>query len=216
MITAVFALRRTASVALAAGALACGGPTAPAAPVRAPARSATTNDDTAERFGLVELARLPGVVALYDPKRWRSVDGGSFTLLEHAPSRSTLAVRVWHAARLVRPGDCEADARLARPSLPRIDPDSIIDSRPLDVPSEFHGSLVVGVDPTPQGSTHGYALAIGAAIGRCYALAFETTADGPDAAVVVAERLRVAADHIVPSLALRNVDERVRPERELK
>jgi hypothetical protein len=116
----------------------------------------------------------------------------------------------------VRPVECEAEARLLRPSLPRASADSIIDERPLEAPDEFSGTLVVGVEPSATGATRGYALAVGAAVGRCFVLSFETTADGTDSAGVVGDRLRVAADRIVPRLGFRRVDERVQPERELK
>ena len=171
--------------------------------------------EDAPSFGIVELPRLPGTIALDDASRWREVNGGSFTVLEHAGSRSMLSVRVSRAARLVRPGECEAEARLVRPSLPRVAPEAVIDSRPLDAPQGFTGSTVVGVDVTPSGSTRGYVLAVGAAIGRCFVLAFETSADGANAARVVGDRLRAATDRIVPSIELRSIDERVRPDRDL-
>src|SRR6185503_16651624 len=103
------------AVAVAAG-VACAEPPTPVAPPSEPPLVAPSDADETRRFGLVELARLPGVVELYDPGRWKNASTGSFTVLEHAPSRSALAVRVWRAARLVRPVDCEAEARLSRPS----------------------------------------------------------------------------------------------------
>jgi hypothetical protein len=163
----------------------------------------------------VELATLPGTIALHDPGRWRATNDGSFTVLEHAPSRSTLTLRVWRSARLVRPEECEAEARLARPTLPRPDPDALVDERALEAPEGFAGSLAVGVEPVPSG-THGFVLGVGAAVGRCFVFAFDTTADGVDAATTVADRLRAAADRIAPSVMLRDVDERVRPERALQ
>ena len=196
--------------------LGCGGPPEPSPPPSAPPPPVAPRTDGTLRWGVVELDAIRAVVELYDPDRWRPVNGGSFTVLEHAASRSVLALRVWRAARLVRPVECEAEARLARPSLPHVTADSIIDERPLEAPAEFNGSLVIGVEPSPSGDTRGYALAVGAAVGRCFVLAFETSADGTDAAGVVGDRLRAAADRIVPSVSLHRVDERVRPERELK
>jgi hypothetical protein len=172
--------------------------------------------DSASSFGIVELPRLPGSIALDDASRWREASAGSFTVLDHAPSRSTLSIRLARAARLVRPSECEAEARLARPSLPRVAPEAIIASHPLAAPQGFSGTVVVGVDLTPSGSTHGFVLAVGAAIGRCFVLAFETSADGANAAHVVAERLRATTDRVVPSIELRNVDDRVRPDRDPK
>jgi len=169
----------------------------------------------APSFAVVELPKLPGAIALDDAGRWREENGGSFTVLEHAASRSRLSVRLSRAARLVRPDECEAEARLARPDLPRIDPEAVIDSRPLAAPEGFNGSVRVGVDLGPSGSTHGFVLAVGAAVGRCFVLAFETSADGASSARIVGDRLRAATDIIVPSVELRSIDERVRPGRDL-
>jgi hypothetical protein len=204
------------SLILVLATLGCGSPPEPSPPPSAPPSPVARRADGTLRWGLVELAEIRAVVELYDPERWQPVNGGTFTVLEHAASRSVLVLRVWRATRLVRPVECEAEARLARPSLPRVNADSIIDERPLEAPSEFSGSVVVGVEPSPTGATRGYALAVGAAVGRCFVLAFETSADGNDAAGVVGDRLRAAADRIAPSVQLHRVDERVRPERELK
>ena len=209
-------IRVLAATAAACASASCGEPPAPATPPPAPPPAVSTDARSNARYGTLELPTLPGIIALYDADRWRATTGGSFTVLEHAPSRSTLALRVWRAARLVRPAECEAEARLVRPALPRPDPDAIVDSRSLEAPEGFSGSLVIGVDGAPRGDVRGYALAVGAAVGRCFVLAFETTAEGVDAASTVGERLRAAVDRIAPSVRLREVDQRVQPERELK
>jgi hypothetical protein len=194
--------------------LACGAHPAPAAPPAKPEATAPPDPSPPSRSGVVELSSLPGAVTLDDPGRWRAAAGGAFSTLEHPPSRSTLALRVWRAARNVRPAECEADARTVRPDLPRVAPESMVDSRRIQAPDEFMGTLVVGVEPTPDGSTRGFALAVSSAVGRCFLLSFETVADGADAALVVADRLREAVDRILPSVELHGVEERVRPERE--
>jgi hypothetical protein len=181
---------------------------APAAkPVATPAAS-----NPQSRWGVVELASLPGTVTLYDPGRWRPAAGETFSTLEHPPSRSRLALRTWRAAPDVRPAQCEAEARLVRPDLPQVDQESILDSRRIDAPREFHGTLVVGVEPMRDGSTHGFALAVSATVGRCFVLCFETIAQGADAPVSVADRLHEAVEGIIPSVELRGVEERVRPD----
>jgi hypothetical protein len=194
----------------------CGRAPAPAVPNDPPPAVAPPADTAAETFGTVDLAALPGSITVYDPERWRATHPGTFTVLEHAATGSTLTLRVWRAARLVRPEECESEARLARPTLPRPDPDLLVDSRPLDAPSGFHGSLVVGVEPIPPGGARGHVLGVGAAVGRCFLLAFDTAADGPDAAQVVGDRLRAVVDRIAPSVTFRAADERVQPERPLK
>jgi hypothetical protein len=205
-----------ALVTAAALAVSCARAPAPEAARPPPPPSVPPPADEAPAFGTLGLATLPGSIALYDPERWRATKGGSFTVLEHATTRSTLTLRVWRAARLVRPAECENDARLARPTLPRPDPDMLVDSRALEAPAGFDGLLVVGVEPAPPGGARGHALAVGAAVGRCFLLAFDTVAEGADAALVVGDRLRMLVDRIAPSVRLREADERVQPERALK
>jgi hypothetical protein len=195
--------------------LGCSTPREAASPPPGPPPPPPTAVASAASFGIVELDDLPGAIALDDASRWQAINGGSFTVLEHVASRSRLSLRLWRAARLVRPAECEAEARVARPSLPRVDLDAVIDSRPLDAPQGFTGSVVVAVDGTPSGSTRGFVLAVGAAVGRCFVLVFETSADGVNAAHVVGNRLRQATDVVVPSVELRSIDERVRPDRDL-
>ena len=217
MISAVSARSRTTRLAtplLAIATLACGAPPAPAEPPAKPEAIAPPDRGPPSRSGVVELSSLPGAVTLDDPTRWRAAAGGSFSTLEHSPSRSRLALRVWRAVRGVRPTECEADARIARPDLPRADPESIVDSRSIQAPEDFMGTLVVGVEPMPDGSTRGFALAVSSTIGRCFVFCFETVADGANAALVVADRLQEAVDRILPSVELRGIEERVQPERE--
>jgi hypothetical protein len=200
--------------AWALSSVSCSPRATPSPAPKAPPKKSEAAPDTPS-FALVELPKLPGAIALDDASRWRETNGGSFTVLEHAASRSRLSVRLSRAARLVRPEECEAEARLARPSLPRIDPEAVIDAQPLAAPEGFTGSVRVGVDVGPSGSTHGFVLAVGAAVGRCFVLAFETSADGANSARIVGDRLRAATDTVVPSVELRSIDERVHPERDL-
>jgi hypothetical protein len=204
------------SIQCALLAFACGGAPPPEEARKERTRPAEASPEDSARWGLIELDELPGVIALYDPGGWKGARGGSFVVLEHERTRSSLSIRVSRAARLVRPSDCEAEARLLRPSLPRADPDVIVEERPLDAPRDFSGTLVLGVEPRAHSALRGFALAVGAAVGRCYVLSYETIADGPDAASLVADRLRAAAERLVPSVRLYGVDQRVHPERELK
>jgi hypothetical protein len=57
---------------------------------------------------------------------------------------------------------------------------------------------------------------VGAAVGRCFVFAYDTTAEGVDAPSTVADRLRAVTDDIAPSVTLRAVDERIRSDRPLK
>lgn len=162
-------------------------------------------------FSERSLARVPARVSLPDARSWHAHPSGTFTVLEHAPTHSTLALRIASAARLVRPEQCEADARLARPSLPASDGASVVERRALAAPQGFDTRLVVGVEPRAGGTVRGYALAIGAATGRCYVACFETESAGPHAPDDVADRLAVAVSGVFETLRVPSADERVAP-----
>lgn len=113
----------------------------------------------------------------------------------------------------MRRADCAAQARLSRPSLAAIDPETLIERRSVSSPTGFDSELSVGVEATSRGIS-GYALVIGASVGRCYAAEFTTAADGPAAEREVATRLALAVDRILSRVRLRSVDERA-PRRRL-
>jgi len=180
----------------------------PVAPARAvPAAEVETFDrDWAERT----LWSVPLRVRLPEARAWHASASGTFTLLEHPATRSTLTLRVTLAPRLVRPHECEADARLARPSLPSMEASSIVEQRTLRAPAGFDVRLVVGVEPA-DGGVHGYALAVGAATSRCYVAAFETRSTGARAAEHVADRLAVVVSGILETMSVPNADARASP-----
>lgn len=157
------------------------------------------------------LARVPARVELPDARSWHAHASGSFTVLDHASTRSTLVLRVSRAARLVRPEQCEAEARLLRPSLPASDAASIVERRPLEAPPGFDTRLVVGVEPRAGGSVYGFALAVGAATGRCYVASFETESAGAGAPDAVADRLAVVVSGVLGTLHVSTAEERVPP-----
>jgi len=159
----------------------------------------------------VELESIPARVSLPDVRGWHAKRSGSFLTLEHRATESSLVLRVWRAARLVRPAECEAEARLARPNLPALDAASQIEARRLRTPMGFDVRLVVGAQPGPGESVRGSALAVGAGIGRCYLALYETRADGANAARRVADRLGVVVPGIFESVELENAERRVPP-----
>ncbi len=145
--------------------------------------------------------RLPGKSA------WQISDGPTWLVARHAASSSELALRTWRAERLVRRTDCVTQARLARASIPEIHDEAVVERRAFGIPADFDTELVVGVEPSAQGIS-GYAIAIGASVGRCYAAVFTTRVNGGGAEQEVAARLGVAVDRIFGSVRLRSVDER--------
>ncbi len=189
-------------------------PKAPIAP--SPSASVQTSahlpEAKSERVRTRSLA-LPLELRLPTKSEWRTTDGPLWLEAEHAPSASKLALRTWRTERIVRRSECESDARLARPSIPTIHEEAIVDRRAFAAPAGFESELVVGVEPTPLG-VQGYALVFGSSIGFCYAALFTTTASGGDAEREVATRLGVAVDEILSSVRARSVDDRA-PRRRL-
>ncbi len=138
---------------------------------------------------------------------WQITDGPSWLSASHSPSASLLALRTWRADRLVRRADCEAQARLGRPSIPTVHDEAVLERRALTTPSGFDSELTVGVEPSAAGIS-GYAIAIGSSVGRCYAAVFTTVVAGNGAEREVAARLGVVVDRILSSVRVRSVDER--------
>lgn len=198
---------------LIVGGCAASGVPAHAAPEAAPADKplAPVRGSFDRDWGERLLARVPVRLVLPDARGWHASASGTFTVLTHAGSRSSLALRVGRAARLVRPAACEAEARLLRPSLPAIDASNVVEERALAAPRGFDTHVVVAVEPRDDSRVHGVALAIGAATGRCYVAAFETEGDGPHAAEDVADRLAVVVSGVFETLHVPDAEERATP-----
>jgi hypothetical protein len=209
-----FVLRTFALGALMLGALAlgCGGATPAPPPTPRPSADRAPRSRALDHgWGERVIWQVPVRVRLPDAATWHATTRGTFTVLEHAPTHSSLTLRVTLAPRLVRPAECEADARLARPSLPgAADATAIVDERTITAPEGFDVRLVVGVEPAPKG-VRGWALAVGAATSRCYVGAYETLGEGPLAAEEVADRLALAVSGILETMRVPNVDRRVSP-----
>jgi hypothetical protein len=150
----------------------------------------------------VLLRAVPARVTLPDPGAWRARRDGTFVVLEHRDGRSRLVLRVWRAERLVRPSMCENTARLHRPTLPQAEAGEIIERRKIDSPRDYDVHLTAGIDKARGGGVHGFALAVGATVGRCYLGLYETWADGPGAPERVAERLAIMIAGVIENVAL--------------
>lgn len=189
----------------------CAGQPPPSATPPEPREKSLPADFSTTPFGVVHVASVPADVPLPDVHGWRALTSGSFVRFEHAASASSFTLRVWRAARLVRPAQCEAEARLARPSLPELEPQSLLEERALTTPAGFDVRLRVAAFPGKSSSIRGAALAVGAGIGRCYVAAFETEADGPLAAELIANRLDAMVEGTFAGVRLANAEERVPP-----
>lgn len=182
-------------------------PKVPAPPTAARGEAPPSFD---RNWGTRELRSVPVVVRLPDASGWHAKSSGTFTVLEHPGTASRLALRLTLAPRLVRPAECEAGARLARPSLPGHEGSDVVERRTIGAPAGFDVRLLVGVEPRGRG-VHGYALAVGAGTSRCYVAAYETEAAGEQAAERVAERLAVVVSGVLETIRVPNAEARVPP-----
>ena len=150
---------------------------------------------------------------LPDKEHWQISEGPTWLVAEHHSSSSQLAVRTWRADRVVRRSECEAQARLGRPTIPIVHDEAVVDRHALAAPSDFDSELVVGVEPSALGLS-GYALVIGASVGRCYAAVFTTRVSGKELEREMATRLGLVVDRVLSHVRVRSVDERA-PRRHL-
>jgi len=156
---------------------------------------------------------FPVELSLPDKASWQLSEGPSWLVAAQRSSSSELALRTWRADRVVRRAECEAQARLARPAIPIVHDEAIVDRHAISTPADFDNELLVGVEPNPSGIS-GYALVFGASVGRCYAAVFTTRVSGKDAELEVAARLGAMVDRVLSQVRVRSVDERA-PRRHL-
>ena len=114
-------------------------------------------------------------------------EGSSFLVMQHASTASTLIVRRWREQAPMNRARCEEAARLIRDLPAR---EGQLASEYLDVPPGFDTRVDVGAEDGPPGP-QGWLLAFGASGRRCFAFVYTTTATGPTAEQVVADRLAV-------------------------
>ena len=186
-----------------------GAPPAPAlrAKSQVPSAGASHFPDAAARRVRSRALDFPLEFGLPEKDSWHISDGPTWLVADHAESSSRLALRTWRADRLVRRADCEAQARLARPAIPAVHDEAVVERRALAAPSGFDTELIVGVEPSASGIS-GYAIVIGSSVGRCYAAVFTTAVAGARADEAVASRLGVMVDRVFGSVRVRSVDER--------
>jgi hypothetical protein len=159
------------------------------------------------------LLEFPIELTLPDKGQWQIAEGPSWLVAEHHSSSSQLALRTWRADRLVRRAECEAQARLGRPTIPSEHDEAVVDRHAFSAPAEFDSELTVGVEPSALGIS-GYVLVFGASVGRCYAAVFTTRVNGKNSEFEVAARLGLVVDRVLSHVRVRSVDERA-PRRRL-
>jgi hypothetical protein len=104
-------------------------------------------------------------------------------------------------------------ARLWKPGLVAVDEqDETVERRQLGAPRGYHTEVIIGA--RRRGSeVEGYALAFGAAVGRCFAAAYTTHAEGQGTEQALGKRLALIVDRGLAELVVREVDDRARNQR---
>lgn len=190
--------------------ISCGSPSPPPPELRAaaaipaePPPPAALGDADWGAFGS---RRFSLAVAVPERAAWQRSETRNWFVLRHEPSQSELRLRIWRAARLVKPADCEAEARTLAPSLPVLDETNLVERTRAGVPQGFDTDVGVGVEPDGPRRIRGYVLAFGAAIGRCFASVFTTTAESE---IEVGDRLELVADRVLSRVRVADVEDRV-------
>ena len=166
-------------------------------------------------WGEATSARYSVRILLPEAKAWSIDDAREpWWTARHPASQSELLVRTWRASRLSTREECLSQIRLWKPQGPDPDKDpaGVVDRRPLGAPEGFDTELDVGVvkSKTP-GEFEGYALAIGHSVGRCFAALYTTHASGTRAEDVIAARLALIGDSVLPRLQRVSIEDRVPP-----
>lgn len=156
-------------------------------------------------WGWLEARPFPLLVPVPDAAAWSVIERGRWFVAQHRASDSTLAVRVWSAARRVSRDQCEAELLLGRPELRRLDGVSLVEEREGIGPEGFHSRVRVW----GEGVGRGVALATGAAPGRCWAVVFRTRASPAE----LGRRLRLATDGTLSRMRWQSLQEAYAPSR---
>lgn len=129
----------------------------------------------------------------------------------HRATSSALVVRVFRHDRVARAGDCERQARIWRPDLPRPLPSEVLETGARTFADVYAGELTVFVRRAggAGGGLLGHILAFGSDAQSCLMLAFSTEARGPDAESEVALRLSALVHSVFARAHRLGIGERV-------
>lgn len=191
---------------------ACSAPSVPTTEAAASPR-ARTPPSFEGGLGNVEVRSQGLVLPLPDARGWQRVSAETHSwVAEHAATQSRLLVRAWHHEGIARVADCERQARAWRVDLPQIDAADLIEARPQTLAGVYAGQVSVGVHTDARDPSHpiqGQVLALGSDGRDCLCLAFSTSAAGPGALRVVAERLGVMSQTVFARARRTQLDARV-------
>lgn len=189
-----------ATLLLTAGCAASPTASSPAAPATPATPPLVTPETTA--LELVRSARQGLRLPLHDARGWQLDDASSTWLLgQNSAEEATLLVRLWSDEQRRNRDKCEASARELR-RLPTLESMTLLEERPVDVPSGFDTVARVAVREDGKSGLYGVVLAFGGRARRCFAFVFVTHASGPSAERVVGERLARAVETTLAGVEL--------------
>jgi hypothetical protein len=175
---------------------------------RAPAQAPFTDDSFPGRLARVEVRSQGVTLLLPDASAWQGEAAGTWSLLRHDATGSKLWLKHWRAARLVRPDECLALARLGQPAMIVLRDEEIVERRSMTTPPGFTGEVVVAVRELGR-ELHGYAELSSAGIGRCLVAVFHTVTNGAGREQELGRRLAVIVDNTFERARTRAVEDRV-------
>jgi hypothetical protein len=150
---------------------------------------------------------------LPDPGGWRLDKREKRSwVARHGRSASELLVRAWHFDGIAHPEDCELQARLWRAELPRFAAAEVISADERVLAGSYRSRVTVGVQraATPAAERLiGGVLGFGSDARECLMLAFSTSAEGPGARQVIAERLGLIAGTVFERVRRLDIEGRV-------
>jgi hypothetical protein len=187
-------------------------PLAPESPVRADAPSPASSG-FGDGLRTIEAKGQGLAFPLPDPAGWRldKREQHSWVAL-HGRSSSQLVVRAWHFEGIPRADDCERQARVWRKDLPQFTPAEVVAENERLLAGAYRGRVTVGVRAAPSSTPErlfGDVLGFGSDARDCLMLAFSTSAAGPGARQVIAERLAAIAGTVFERARRLQIEQRV-------
>lgn len=145
---------------------------------------------------------------------WRRLETDSWWAAKHGPTGSVLEVKRWNQRELVDTADCERQARLWRPDLEQLQrQETIVEDTTAEVAG--YRARVIVLSRGSRGNaaaldnTLGAVLVFGANVRSCLSLRFRTRALGKGSPEIVAARMALVSEALLPKVRLREIDARV-------
>jgi hypothetical protein len=146
-------------------------------------------------------------VELPDAGAWRHAGGRDWVRLVYRDGEASLELRRFRAEPAVRAVDCASRAGFSREA----EGEGLVERRVLEVSNGLRTELAATVgSPGADGALTGRLEAASAGYRVCVALRAELRVKGGGRESELARRLSLFSERVVPSLALRGIEDRVR------